>query len=50
MFARDKIFRNILVHAYEDVDLELLYTFLTEKLDDFDEFAGYISDYVSGIT
>lgn len=43
-------FRNILVHAYEDVDLELLYTFLTEKLDDFDEFAGYISDYISGIT
>ncbi|HJH29174.1 MAG TPA: DUF86 domain-containing protein [Methanosarcinaceae archaeon] len=40
-------FRNVLVHIYEEVDSSLLDVFLTEKLDDFDEFARHIAEYVS---
>ena len=40
-------FRNILVHMYEEVDLDILRTFLTEKLGDFDRFARYVAEYVS---
>ena len=39
-------FRNILVHMYEEVDLDILHSFLTEKLGDFDKFARYIAEYV----
>lgn len=46
-FAQAAGFRNVLVHIYEDIDMSILYMFLTERLDDFDEFAGYIAQYLS---
>jgi uncharacterized protein YutE (UPF0331/DUF86 family) len=36
-------FRNRLVHLYWDVDGELLYGYLQERLDDFDRFAAAVS-------
>jgi len=38
-------FRNILVHQYE-VDIEILHTYLTERLEDFDTFTRRIAEYV----
>ncbi|MDP2216301.1 MAG: DUF86 domain-containing protein [Methanolobus sp.] len=46
-FSQAAGFRNVLVHIYEDIDMSILYMFLTERLDDFDEFAGYIAQYLS---
>ena len=46
-FAQAAGFRNILVHMYEDIDIDILHMFLSEKLDDFDEFARYIAEYLS---
>ena len=40
-------FRNVLVHIYEDIDTGILYTFLTDRLEDFDEFASHIAHYLS---
>lgn len=40
-------FRNILVHNYVRVDLDLVYKFLKENLEDFDLFAQHISRYLS---
>ncbi|MEN8261913.1 MAG: DUF86 domain-containing protein [Nitrospirota bacterium] len=39
-------FRNILVHEYTGIDYELLYNYLVHRLDDFREFAKYISVYL----
>ena len=39
-------FRNILVHMYEDVDIEILHSFLTQKLGDFRIFAKSIADWL----
>jgi len=39
-------FRNILVHNYVKIDLELVYKFLKENLEDFNQFAKYISQYL----
>ncbi len=38
--------RNILVHAYEEVDLGMLHEFLTKNLSDFNEFAKHIARYI----
>ena len=46
-FSKAAGFRNVLVHIYEDINIEILYTFLTERLEDFDEFAGYIAEYLN---
>jgi len=35
-------FRNVLVHGYLDVDLDLIAGLLRESLDDFEEFASYV--------
>jgi uncharacterized protein YutE (UPF0331/DUF86 family) len=35
-------FRNILVHAYLDVDLARMHTLLNERLEDFAEFARHV--------
>ena len=35
-------FRNVLVHGYLDVDLEVVARVLGESLDDFDEFSRYV--------
>ena len=45
-FAPYAGFRNVLVHMYEEVDLGILEEFLTERLGDFEEFAGYVLEYV----
>jgi uncharacterized protein YutE (UPF0331/DUF86 family) len=39
-------FRNILVHEYTDIDYEVLYHYLVNRLDDFRTFAKHISDYL----
>lgn len=39
-------FRNILVHEYTNIDYELLYDYLRNRLDDFRKFAAYISSYL----
>jgi len=45
-FAPAAGFRNILVHAYSEVDVRKLYEFLQEKLEDFDTFAMHIARYL----
>ena len=45
-FASAAGFRNVLVHVYEEVDLRVLEEFLTERLGDFEEFAGYVLEYI----
>ncbi len=45
-FAPAAGFRNILVHAYSEVDVKKLYEFLQEKLEDFDTFAVHIAKYL----
>lgn len=39
-------FRNILVHEYSEIDNEIVRTQLTENLQDFDEFARSIVDFI----
>jgi uncharacterized protein YutE (UPF0331/DUF86 family) len=39
-------FRNILVHEYTGIDYGLLYDYLVHRLNDFREFAKYISIYL----
>lgn len=39
-------FRNILIHEYTGIDYGLLYNYLVNRLDDFREFARYISAYL----
>jgi uncharacterized protein YutE (UPF0331/DUF86 family) len=41
-------FRNVLVHGYLQVDLDVLEQVLREKLQDLDEFAVRIEAYVAG--
>ncbi|WP_292462823.1 DUF86 domain-containing protein [Methanolobus sp.] len=47
-FAQAAGFRNILVHMYEEVDIDILHMFLAERLEDFDEFARHIARYLNG--
>ncbi|MFZ3137878.1 MAG: DUF86 domain-containing protein [Thermodesulfovibrionales bacterium] len=39
-------FRNILVHEYTSIDYALLYDYLLNRLDDFRQFARYVSTYL----
>ncbi len=39
-------FRNILIHEYEDVDLEKVYNILSNRLDDFEDFSREIIAYL----
>ncbi len=39
-------FRNVIVHGYLDVDLEIVHRLLNERLDDFAEFARQVSGYL----
>lgn len=39
-------FRNILVHEYADVDIEILVEVLNNSLSDFEQFALYINNYI----
>ncbi|MCC4771760.1 DUF86 domain-containing protein [Methanosarcina sp. DH2] len=45
-FASAAGFRNMLVHRYEEVDPGVLEEFLTERLGDFEEFAGCVLEYI----
>jgi uncharacterized protein YutE (UPF0331/DUF86 family) len=45
-FAEAAKFRNILVHMYAEVDVEMLYEILQNNLGDFDEFAKHIARYL----
>jgi len=39
-------FRNILVHEYTSIDYALLRDYLMNRLDDFRQFARYVSNYL----
>jgi uncharacterized protein YutE (UPF0331/DUF86 family) len=39
-------FRNVLVHGYLEVDLEILHRVLNQQLGDFAEFAGYVERHL----
>jgi uncharacterized protein YutE (UPF0331/DUF86 family) len=39
-------FRNVLVHGYLEVDLDLVHQALDERLEEFDRFAALVEDYV----
>jgi len=45
-FAEAAKFRNILVHMYAEIDVEMVYEILQNNLGDFDEFARYIARYL----
>jgi uncharacterized protein YutE (UPF0331/DUF86 family) len=40
-------FRNVIVHGYLDVDLEIVHRLLNERLDDFAQFAVSVNRYLS---
>ena len=40
-------FRNVLVHLYMEVDHNRLYDYLQNDLDDFVQFAQYVSEYLA---
>lgn len=40
-------FRNVVVHGYLDVDLEIVHRLLNERLDDFAEFARRVNEYLT---
>ncbi len=42
-------FRNVLVHGYLDVDLNVLYTLLHDRLGDFESFAARIETYLENL-
>ena len=42
-------FRNVMVHGYLEVDLELLHRLLNERLSDFGDFAAHIDAYLQRI-
>ena len=48
-FALAAGFRNILVHMYDEVDVEILIEYLQNKLEDFDKFAKFIAKYLEKI-
>ena len=41
-------FRNVLVHGYLDVDLDLVATLLAGSLDNFEEFARHVERRLAG--
>ena len=45
-FASVAGFRNILVHRYDDIDMDELYSHLQKDVKDFDTFAKQVSDYM----
>ena len=42
-------FRNVIVHAYLDVDPAIVHRLLNERLDDFGQFARFVSDYLASL-
>ena len=43
-------FRNVIVHGYLDIDLEIVHRLLNERLDDLAEFAGRVNRYLEDRT
>jgi uncharacterized protein YutE (UPF0331/DUF86 family) len=39
-------FRNLLLHDYASIDLNLVYEFLQTKLPDFENFTKYIAKWL----
>lgn len=39
-------FRNLLVHDYASIDLDLVYEFLQTKLPDFEVFTRYVAEWL----
>lgn len=39
-------FRNLLVHRYGEVNIEIIYEILQSRLHDFERFAGYIQSQI----
>jgi uncharacterized protein YutE (UPF0331/DUF86 family) len=39
-------FRNTVVHAYQEIDWNIVYRIITEHLDDFREFSGQILTFI----
>ena len=39
--------RNLLVHEYAEVNYDIVVSVLNEGLEDFEQFAEYIYDYIS---
>ncbi|MCY3776938.1 MAG: DUF86 domain-containing protein [Candidatus Aminicenantes bacterium] len=39
-------FRNVLVHGYLDVDLDLVAEILSERLDDFEDFVRHVERWL----
>ena len=42
-------FRNVLVHGYLDVDLEVLHKLLHDRLGDFESFAAHVESYLESL-
>jgi len=40
-------FRNVIVHAYLEVDITIVHRLLNEALDDFSEFATHVNAYLA---
>ena len=40
-------FRNVIVHGYLEVDLEVVHRVLNERLDDFAEFAQRVNEHLA---
>lgn len=49
-FAFAAGFRNILVHIYEEVDIDILRKLLAENLEDFGTFAFYAAEYAARLS
>lgn len=47
-FRRMAGFRNVIVHGYLDIDPAVVHRVLTERLDDFAEFARHVERYLAG--
>ncbi|MFN3762362.1 MAG: type VII toxin-antitoxin system HepT family RNase toxin [Anaerolineae bacterium] len=39
-------FRNVLVHLYLEIDYRRVYRYLQERLEDFEQFARYVSEWM----
>ncbi|MFV2072516.1 MAG: DUF86 domain-containing protein [Thermoanaerobaculales bacterium] len=42
-------FRNVLVHGYLDVDLNVLHALLTDRLGDFESFSVHIATFLKSL-
>ncbi len=43
-------FRNLLVHDYASINLDLVYEFLQTKISDFEIFSRYIAKWLEGLS